>query len=133
MIVIGFVLRLLPWWVWALILSGLAAWAGIAAWRAGADSVRTDWQAADLARQRAEADQRREDARIARAAGREFEAWRRDQARRQAEVADALKYALRTPLACPVDVGDVLVPAAAVGLLRDAGRDDFAGAAELGR
>lgn len=127
---IGFLLRLLPWWVWAMILSGLAAWGGIGLWRAGADSVRTDWQAADLARDRAEADRRREDARITRAAGREFEAWRADQVRRQAEVAAALSYALRTPASCPPsgELGDIKIPQSVVDLLRRAGENSEASA-----
>lgn len=130
---IGFLLRLLPWWVWALIASALAAWAGIAVWRTATAVADARWLAGQAAAHEQRRNQERIDAERARSASLDFERWRRDQARRQAEVASALKYALRAPISCPVDVGDVLVPAAAVGLLRDAGRDDQPGAAELGR
>lgn len=49
---IGFVLRLLPWWVWALILSGLAAWAGITIWTTATKVERQRWESATLDRER---------------------------------------------------------------------------------
>lgn len=42
---IGFALRLLPLWAWALILAGALATAGGLGWRAGAKSVQGQWDA----------------------------------------------------------------------------------------
>lgn len=84
---------------------------------------RSTWQAIELDRR----DQTRDDEKVrtrrATAAAAEFERWRRDQDRRFTEAADALSYALRTPLSCPATVGAVAVPAAAVDQLRRAGDD----------
>lgn len=49
---IGFLLRLLPWWVWALILSGLAAWGGITIWTTATKVERQRWESATLDRER---------------------------------------------------------------------------------
>lgn len=121
---IGFVLRLLPWWVWALILSGLAAWGGITIWTTATKVERQRW----LAGQAEAREQARNDelvrSRKAREASASFEAWRAAAARREQENRDALSYALRTPISCPAsgDLADVLVPAAAVDELRAAGQ-----------
>ncbi len=125
---IRFLLSLLPWWVWALILSGLAACAGIAVWRTATAVADARW----LAGQAAAQEQARNDelvrSRKARDASTSFEAWRAAAARREQENRDALSYALRTPISCPAsgDLADVLVPAAAVGELRAAGQSTAA-------
>ena len=49
---IGFVLRILPWWTWALILSGLAAWGGITIWTTATKVERQRWESATLDRER---------------------------------------------------------------------------------
>ncbi len=49
---IGFALRLLPWWVWALILSGLATWGGITIWTTATNVERQRWQSATIDRER---------------------------------------------------------------------------------
>jgi biopolymer transport protein ExbB/TolQ len=41
---IGFVLRLLPTWAWALVLAGLVATAGATGWIKGAAHVRAQWE-----------------------------------------------------------------------------------------
>lgn len=120
---IGFVLRLLPWWVWALILSGLAACAGIAVWRTATAVADARWQAREAAAERQADEDEKARAERARAASLEFERWRRDQARRHTEVANALSIALRTPISCPSELAAVVVPAAAVEQLRRAGDD----------
>lgn len=125
---IGFALRLLPWWVWALILSGLAAWGGITIWTTATNVERQRW----LAGQAEAREQARNDelvrSRKAREASASFEAWRAAAARREQENRDALSYALRTPISCPTSghLADVLVPAAAVDELRAAGRSGAA-------
>lgn len=57
---IGFVLRLLPWGVWALILSGLAAWAGITIWTTATKVERQRWESATLDRERQSRETERE-------------------------------------------------------------------------
>lgn len=121
--VIGFLLRLLPWWVWALILSGLAACAGIAVWRTATAVADARWLAGQAAAHEQRRNQERIDAERARAASLDFERWRRDQSRRHTEVANALSIALRTPISCPSELAAVVVPAAAVEQLRRAGDD----------
>lgn len=121
--VITFLLRLLPWWVWALILSGLAAWGGITIWTTATKVERQRWLAGQAEAHEQRRNQERLDATRARDAGLEFERWRRDQARRHTEVANALSIALRTPISCPTELAAVVVPAAAVRELRRAGDD----------
>ncbi|WP_428418236.1 hypothetical protein [Methylibium sp.] len=57
---IGFVLRLIPWWAWALILSGLAAWGGVTIWTTATKVERQRWQSATLDRERQTRDTERE-------------------------------------------------------------------------
>lgn len=116
-------LGLLPWWLWLAVIGGALACTHIAAWRAGADGVRVDWQAAELKRQQVENDTRREDGRIARAADDAFQAWLADQPARQAEVTRGLRQALSGPSRPAATVAAVVVPRAAVDRLRDAGAD----------
>jgi hypothetical protein len=60
--VIRFVLSLLPWWVWALLLTGLATWAGSSIYLAGANGVRAKWNAEKLAQHEQRRNQERRDA-----------------------------------------------------------------------
>lgn len=122
-LVFGFLFGLIPLWLWAVLIAGILASTHIAAWRGGANGVRVDWQAAELKRQQVESETRREDGRIARAAEAEFEAWRAAQPARQAEVTRALRQALSGPVRPASTVAAVVIPAAAVGRLRDAGAD----------
>lgn len=91
----------------------------------GRVEVRAAWKAAKDRQREIDAGVRRDDARAAGEAAAAFETWRAGSKHRQAEVARALKDALKRPLSCPPGavVGDVLVPAAAVERLRDAGAD----------
>ncbi|QAZ38419.1 hypothetical protein C1M51_02725 [Methylibium sp. Pch-M] len=120
---IRFILSLMPWWVWALILAGLGACAGIAVWRTATTVERAKWQAATLdAREQARLEEKARSQRAASAAA-EFERWRRQQDRRLTEASNALSIALRTPISCPATLAEVVVPAAAVDELRRAGDD----------
>lgn len=120
---IGFIFRLMPWWVWAALAAGAFACAGIVTWRTATSVERAKWQAAELKRQQVENDTRREDGRIARAADDAFQAWLADQPARQAEVTRGLRQALSGPSRPAATVAAVVVPRAAVDRLRDAGAD----------
>lgn len=120
------------------ILAALAVLAGLAAalWgygyherhagrEEGRAEIRADWLRAKDKQREVDAAVRRSDAAATQQAAAAFEAWRADSQRRQAEVARGLSEALRRPVSCSLGavVADVLVPAAAVDRLRDAGAD----------
>lgn len=115
-----FLLGLIPPWGW-LVLAAISAAALFAAGdRFGADRVQGRWDAAELERERlANADRmRRADA--AMGASARHEATRARLARDLTETRHALMDALRRPLECPAEVGDVVVPADALERVRRA-------------
>ena len=103
----------------------LAAIAAVLAGAFGSGWQVRDWQAdaADLKREQAEAKDALRRAEIAARSAQQFEEVR-DAIQRDLRASQArLAAALAAPLQCPATVGDVVVPAAAVRLLRDAAGD----------
>lgn len=99
--------------------------AAAAGWRQGVRGTLADWRAADLATERAAADTRGEQQRLAATAAARYEAQRAAMERDHADTITRLRRELGEPIQC-VEGGaarDVLVPAGAVGVLRDAGAD----------
>lgn len=120
----------MPLLAWPL-LASLAA-AGWGHWRV--QGLRTEvaelqLAAAQVAQAAAQADrdaalQAEGQGRQAAAAAAQYEAWKAAKERSHADTAAALRRALGAQIpACPERVGDVLVPAAAVWVLRDAAGD----------
>ncbi len=111
----------------ARVLAGLLALllAAAAGWRQGVRATLADWRAADLTVERAGADMRNEQQRMAATAAARYEAQRAARERHHADTATSLRRALAAPIQCVSGgaAGDVLVPADAVGILRDAGAD----------
>jgi hypothetical protein len=119
-----------PVLVWPLLASlALASWGH---WRA--NSLRTEVAELKLAAAQADRDaalRAEGQGRQAAAAAARYEAWRAAKEQRHADTTAALRNALGAPIpACPARVGDVLVPAAAVGVLRAAAGDAPGRAAE---
>jgi hypothetical protein len=113
-------------WPYAAALALLLA-AAAGGWHLGAGRVQARWDVAELQRERQAAELRAEAQRLAQAAATRHEAQRRRIEARlpglRRDLADALRRPLACPTGAPVAVGDVLVPAAAVDRLRDAGAD----------
>jgi hypothetical protein len=109
---------------------GAVAWAAHHERQLGAASVQADWDAERLASQQAAEAQAEQQRLRAQAAASDYEAKRAEFARRAATPSPESSYALHAticpppgPLSKPLELGDVPVPAAVLGRLRDAGAD----------